>query len=83
MPIKPFWTATTSTLTRKSITYNYIYNYIKLDFLVNERRIVKLNQNETKIFELLRACVKETKLPVTLRVAGGWVRDKVIILYPL
>ena len=44
---------------------------------MNERRIVKLNQNESKIFELLRDCVKETKLPVTLRVAGGWVRDKV------
>ena len=38
---------------------------------------MKLNQNESKIFELLRDCVKETKLPVTLRVAGGWVRDKV------
>ena len=46
---------------------------------MNERRIVKLNQNESKIFQLLRDCVKETKLPVTLRVAGGWVRDKVRI----
>lgn len=40
-------------------------------------RIIKLNDKETEIFQLLRDCVKETKLPVTLRVAGGWVRDKV------
>lgn len=44
---------------------------------MNERKVVKLNQNESKIFQLLRDCVKETELPVTLRVAGGWVRDKV------
>jgi hypothetical protein len=49
-----------------------------MSFLVNEKnRIVKLNTNEIKIFQLLRDCVNETKLPVTLRVAGGWVRDKV------
>lgn len=48
-----------------------------LFFLVNEKRIVKLNANETKIFQLLRDCVNETNLLVTLRVAGGWVRDKV------
>ena len=46
---------------------------------MNENRIVKLNANEIKIFQLLRDCVNETKLPVTLRVAGGWVRDKVTI----
>lgn len=39
--------------------------------------IISLNSNESKIFQLLRDCVKETGLPVTLRVAGGWVRDKV------
>ena len=39
--------------------------------------IVSLNSNESKIFQLLRDCVRETELPVTLRVAGGWVRDKV------
>lgn len=39
--------------------------------------MVSLNSNESKIFQLLRDCVKETELSVTLRVAGGWVRDKV------
>lgn len=78
MPIRPFWTAAASTLTRKS-TNVFVVEFSKIhsNFAVNERRIVKLNQNESKIFELLRDCVKETKLPVTLRVAGGWVRDKV------
>lgn len=47
-------------------------------FLVStSSRVVKLNDTERKIFQLLRDCVKETDLPVTLRVAGGWVRDKV------
>ena len=61
------------------------FDYVFILFLVNERIIVKLNQNESKIFELLRDCVKETKLPVTLRVAGGWVRDKVrsVCMYKL
>lgn len=38
---------------------------------------IKLNETEKEIFRLLRDCVSETNLPVTLRVAGGWVRDKV------
>lgn len=75
MPIRPFWTASASTLTRKS-KLKFAFKMLLL-CLVNERRIVKLNQNESKIFQLLRDCVKEAQLPVTLRVAGGWVRDKV------
>ncbi len=38
---------------------------------------VKLSETEKEIFKLLRDCVRDTNLPVTLRVAGGWVRDKV------
>jgi tRNA nucleotidyltransferase (CCA-adding enzyme) len=35
-------------------------------------------ENEAEIFRLLRDCVSKQNLPVTLRVAGGWVRDKLL-----
>jgi hypothetical protein len=38
---------------------------------------VRLTEKEAELFQLLRECVKAANLPVTLRVAGGWVRDKV------
>lgn len=37
-----------------------------------------LNELEKKIFDLLKECCEENKLDVTLRVAGGWVRDKLL-----
>lgn len=37
-----------------------------------------LNENEARIFNLLRECCAVYKLDVTLRVAGGWVRDKLL-----
>ena len=37
-----------------------------------------LTDNENSLFDLLRLCVKEEGLKTTLRVAGGWVRDKVL-----
>jgi hypothetical protein len=77
MPIRPFRAA--STLTKKSIPAFFVVFVNNFCFLVNERRVIKLNQNESKIFHLLRECVREANLPVTLRVAGGWVRDKVRI----
>lgn len=39
---------------------------------------ITLNEDETKIFNLLKECCQALHLDVTLRVAGGWVRDKVI-----
>lgn len=39
---------------------------------------ITLNENESKIFSLLRECCAVCKLDVTLRVAGGWVRDKLL-----
>lgn len=38
---------------------------------------ITLNENEKQIFSTLMQIVKEHNLKTTLRVAGGWVRDKV------
>lgn len=38
---------------------------------------IRLNEDEKKIFRLLRECCELLRLDITLRVAGGWVRDKV------
>jgi len=38
----------------------------------------ELSKEENELFELLRQVVKETELKSTLRVAGGWVRDKLL-----
>eukprot|EP00547_Thalassionema_nitzschioides_P001569 CAMPEP_0194209746 /NCGR_PEP_ID=MMETSP0156-20130528/7760_1 /TAXON_ID=33649 /ORGANISM="Thalassionema nitzschioides, Strain L26-B" /LENGTH=662 /DNA_ID=CAMNT_0038936961 /DNA_START=341 /DNA_END=2329 /DNA_ORIENTATION=+ len=37
-----------------------------------------LTEEEQELFDLLREVVIETKLKSTLRVAGGWVRDKLL-----
>ena len=39
---------------------------------------IKLTDQEEKIFDLLRAVVKDKAPGTTLRVAGGWVRDKLM-----
>lgn len=38
---------------------------------------ISLTENEQKLFQTLLAIVQANKLKTTLRVAGGWVRDKV------
>jgi hypothetical protein len=38
---------------------------------------ITLTELEQKIFKTLMEVVEEQKLKTTLRVAGGWVRDKV------
>lgn len=40
---------------------------------------VRLTEEEEKIFEILMATLEHFKLPTQLRVAGGWVRDKVCV----
>ena len=45
------------------------------------RNCLVLNEDERKIFALLKECCQTRNLDVTLRVAGGWVRDKVNPLY--
>ena len=39
---------------------------------------ITLTETESKIFETLLSIVEEHKLDTTLRVAGGWVRDKLL-----
>ncbi len=38
---------------------------------------IRLNEAEDRIFNLLTDCCAYFKMDVTLRIAGGWVRDKV------
>lgn len=45
-----------------------------------EASLINLTENELRLFKTLLAIVKEYNLQTTLRVAGGWVRDKVSIL---
>jgi len=39
---------------------------------------LKLNDTEKQIFTLLKEFLRDQELPLTLRVAGGWVRDKLL-----
>lgn len=39
---------------------------------------IQLTDEERKLFELLRKVHQDTKMTTTLRVAGGWVRDKLL-----
>lgn len=39
---------------------------------------IQLTDDERELFQLLRRVRKETHLETTLRVAGGWVRDKLL-----
>jgi hypothetical protein len=41
---------------------------------------IKIQPQEEKLFQLLLATVEHFQLNCTLRVAGGWVRDKVLCL---
>jgi hypothetical protein len=38
---------------------------------------VNVTEKEQELFDLLLRIVREKQLKTTLRVAGGWVRDKV------
>jgi hypothetical protein len=40
---------------------------------------ITLSEQEQKIFKTLMEVIEEHQLKTTLRVAGGWVRDKVSI----
>nr|CCA17355.1 tRNA nucleotidyltransferase putative [Albugo laibachii Nc14] len=41
-------------------------------------KTIKLNEVELKLFNFLRDIVEQSDCNVTLRVAGGWVRDKLL-----
>jgi tRNA nucleotidyltransferase/poly(A) polymerase len=59
------------------ITSSGIYQYQNI-FLRREQKIININENEKILFDKLRNCAEEHK--VILRVAGGWVRDKILDL---
>ena len=40
--------------------------------------MIKLTKKEKLLFDLLLKCLKNKNLELTLRVAGGWVRDKLL-----
>lgn len=48
---------------------------------VKLRERVNLTDNERQIFDLLIGAPKESNPKTQLRVAGGWVRDKVLTYY--
>jgi len=41
---------------------------------------IKLNDTEIKIFSLIKNILEKNNKKTICRVAGGWVRDKVIII---
>jgi len=43
------------------------------------QKSINLTPNELELFDLLKNFVKNESVNVVLRVAGGWVRDKVFI----
>ena len=48
---------------------------MEVEFSVNTK--IPLTDTEKEIFDTLTSFVKENNLSTTIRVAGGWVRDKV------
>lgn len=58
---------------RLRLTYNYIT-------MKAQHYNIKLTPVEEDVFRTLRTYTEELKLNIVLRVAGGWVRDKVAIM---
>ena len=53
---------------------------IKLKVEMVEKSEIALTELETQIFATLMDVLNKNQLTTTLRVAGGWVRDKVSLL---
>lgn len=56
-----------------------VYNYIRMH--KNDLK-VPLTASEERLFATLLSYTHELKLPTVMRVAGGWVRDKVPPITP-
>lgn len=54
--------------------YKNIYYYLRG---MDKQFLIKLTPDEQKIFNMLKKYRDELQLKTVLRVAGGWVRDKV------
>ena len=50
----------------------------KLKYSTIDKIKINLTDEEYRLFGLLRRCLKATNTVSTLRVAGGWVRDKLL-----
>jgi tRNA nucleotidyltransferase/poly(A) polymerase len=48
--------------------------------MVESKQEISLSEKEIQIFTTLREFMKEADLKTTIRVAGGWVRDKVRLI---
>jgi hypothetical protein len=63
---------------RLRVVYNFV---IKME---KEKHQIHLTSDEKLIFNTLKTYQSELGLNTIMRVAGGWVRDKVfILLFPL
>lgn len=54
--------------------YKNLYLYLKR---MDKQIFIKVNPDEQKIFMMLKKYRDELGLKTNMRVAGGWVRDKV------
>jgi len=76
--IKPMNIIKNRIILKNIITKKY-YNNIKLNSQYIEKyREFSLTNDEEELFELFRNIVNELKLGSTIRIAGGWVRDKLL-----
>lgn len=69
--------------TGRRVVFRRISRFINFTKMENELTVmsnIKLLDEEKRLFDSLLAVVQENQLNLTLRVAGGWVRDKVPVL---
>lgn len=68
-------------LTGRRFVVRKICRFINFTKMENELTVlsrINLLPEEERLFDSLLAVVAENHLKLTLRVAGGWVRDKVL-----
>jgi hypothetical protein len=53
----------------------------KMEVCDSEPSELKLTPEESALFEVLTDVVSHFKLNAVLRVAGGWVRDKLMVIF--
>lgn len=66
-------------LLKNNINIKKYYNNVRLNSqYIEKQREFQLTNDEQELFELFRNIVNELKLGSTIRIAGGWVRDKLL-----
>ena len=78
----------THILNKKKIptTLRYYYYIKKEEYMEQEysyKGVIDLDEKEKEVFELLQYIVNIKQINTTMRVAGGWVRDKVSLFLSL